>query len=147
MPGTVLDPFFDTAGLYSAELALSCYVSFFVSSRLRRTKPKIPQCALLRDKLTLYMPQSRTDWLLLTVAFAFASLCGWGTMHFIKPLFFLGFPGGMLFVMIDGVHGTSNAIQHGIAVVLYLMGNTVLYFLLLRLLIRILPNRPAESAD
>jgi hypothetical protein len=45
------------------------------------------------------------------------------------------------------VHGTSNAIQHGIAVVLNLMGKTVLYFLLLRLLIRILPNRPAESAD
>ena len=68
-------------------------------------------------------------------------------MHFIKPLFFLGFPGAMLFMMVDGVHGTSNAIQHGIAVVLYLMGNTAFYFLLLRLLIRILPTRPAESAD
>jgi hypothetical protein len=88
------------------------------------------------------MPRSRTNWLLLTATSAFAVLCGWGTIHFIKPFFFLGFPGSMLFVMVEGVHGTSNAIQHVIGVVLYLMGNAAFYFVLLRSLIRTLQNRP-----
>ncbi len=61
-----------------------------------------------------------------------ALLCGWGTIHFIDNLFYLGIVGGMAFVLVNGVHGGNEA-QKIIGGFFYISVNTLVFCWLLNL--------------
>jgi hypothetical protein len=80
-------------------------------------------------------------WILLLTALAMSLLSGWGGLHFIGPLFFLGFPGGVaMYFVIGGAHGPSSHIQGILGGFTFVIVNTVFFYYVFRFLARRLPS-------
>jgi hypothetical protein len=69
------------------------------------------------------------SWRYLTigVALAFSLLSGWGVLHVVPVLEYMGFVGVMAMVMVTGPHGGG-----AIGGVVFIIVNTVTYYLLIR---------------
>jgi hypothetical protein len=80
-------------------------------------------------------------WLLMLAALSTSLLCEWGALHFIAPLFYLGFPGGIaMLIVIGGPHGPANHIQGVLGGISYVLVNTVFFFYVFRFFVSRLPS-------
>ena len=88
--------------------------------------------------------KSKTTAVLLIASLTTSLLCGWGTIHFITLLTYLGFPGAIVMVMIVGVHGADNNMVRVIGSVFYVIANTITYYFIFRFCARRLPSSSVE---
>jgi hypothetical protein len=85
--------------------------------------------------------KTKRTWGLLLAALLISLLCGWGGLHFIAPLFFLGFPGGVaMLIVIGGPHGPNSHAQGVLGGVVYVIVNAVFFDYVLRFFVRRLPS-------
>jgi F0F1-type ATP synthase assembly protein I len=60
-------------------------------------------------------------------------LCGWGALHFVLPLYLLGFVGAFaMVVVIGGPHGPDSHIQGVVGGIVYVIVNAVFFFYIFR---------------
>ncbi|HEY6445155.1 MAG TPA: hypothetical protein VIY53_01745 [Acidobacteriaceae bacterium] len=71
----------------------------------------------------------------LVVAVIVACISAWGAIHFVSPLFYLGFPGAMAMIVITGAHGGTK-VQEIIGRSLFLIVNAGVYYFLIRFCIQ-----------
>ncbi len=78
----------------------------------------------------------------LLIAIGFSCLCGWGYLHFSLTFTLLGFPGGLVYLMISQT-GPEDGAAKIILELLYLIFNTAFYFFVVRFIQKRIAHRAA----
>ena len=89
---------------------------------------------------------NKRQWMLCALGMVLAVVEGWATLkvdHLWFPILFLGLPGSIPFLLLNGVHGDAEGAAGIVGGILYVLINGVIYWGILHLAIHLWIKRKA----